>query len=230
MRLAALLALPSLFPLSLRAQANTPIAVPITVPERIEWTVDGTIGLRSLGIGVIASAWQTGRNSPEEWQRNWAGFGKRYLEREADVAISNSLEAGVGALWGEDPRYFRSHLRGWARVRYAMKTVLLAPRRDGTLAPAWGRLAGNTVNNVIENAWLPSSATTAGQTTIRSAEGLLGRLIGNMWEEFWPDVETHLSRRRSSSKPSSEPRIVKSPSVSATPPTVSSSLEADEEQ
>jgi hypothetical protein len=167
----------------------------ITGGERIDWIVKGTIGPQSLGVGIIAGAWDTALNSPEEWHRTFAGFGKRYLEREADVAISSTIEAGVGALWGEEPRYIRSQRRGlWPRTRYAMKTVFLAQRPDGRLAPAWGRLAGNVVNNVIENSWLPPSVTTGGQTTLRSVQGFAGRLIGNLWEEFWPDIKKRISR------------------------------------
>jgi hypothetical protein len=163
--------------------------VPITPAARVDWIVTGTIGRRSLGVGVLAATWQTGWNSPDEWQRTWTGLGKRYLEREADVAISSALEAGLGAIWGEEPRYIPSGRRGiWPRARYAMRTVVVAQRRDGHLAPAWGRYAGNVVNGVIENAWLPPSATTFRSTAIRSGQGFLGRLAGNLWEEFWPDA------------------------------------------
>jgi hypothetical protein len=169
---------------------------PITPSGRVEWIVDGTVGARSLGVGVIAAAWQTGLNTPDEWGRSWSGFGKRYAEREADVAISNSIEAGLGAIWGEEPRYIRSgRTRIGPRVRYALRTVLLAQRQDGHLAPAWGRYAGNVVNNVIENAWLPGSTTTWQSTVVRSAEGFLGRAAGNLWEEFWPDLRRRALRR-----------------------------------
>src|SRR5262249_2367075 len=147
----------------------------------VEWIVEGTIGVRSLAlVGPLAAGFQTAINTPSEWERSWSGFGKRYLEREADVAISNSIEAGVGALWGEDPRYRRSGQGGiGARVRYALKTAFVAPRADHKLHPAWGRYAGNVVNNVIENTWLPPSVTTVGQTALRSSLGLLTRMGGN---------------------------------------------------
>jgi hypothetical protein len=75
-----------------------------------------------------------------------------------------------------------------------MKTVVLAPRRDGELGVAWARLASNVVNNVIENSWLPPSATTARHTALSSASGLLGRLLGNLWGEFSPDVRDRIGR------------------------------------
>ena len=165
--------------------------------QRIDWTVDGTIGKRSLTVvGPLATMWQTGFNTPEEWGRGASGIAKRYAQREADVALSNTIEAGLGAVWGEDPRYIPSGRKGlWPRARYAIKTVFLAQRRDGSLKPAWGRYAGNTLNNVIENTWLPPSMTTPGQTASRSALGMLGRLGGNAWEEFWPDDVRHFRRQ-----------------------------------
>jgi hypothetical protein len=168
----------------------------VTAEQRVDWIVEGTIGPRSLLIiGPLGALWQTGFNDPEEWGRSWSGLGKRYLQREADVAISSSIEAGLGALWGEDPRYIPSGRRGiGARAKYAIKTAFVAQRRDGHLAPAWGRYVGNTLNNVIENTWLPSSATTVGQTIYRSALGFLTRIGGNAWEEFWPDVARRLRR------------------------------------
>jgi hypothetical protein len=168
---------------------------PITNSERTEWMIDGTIGSMSLGVGVIADAWETGFDRPREWGPGADGWTRRYMEREADVAISSSIEAGLGSIWGEDPRYLPSKREGfWPRVRYAMKTVVLAPRRDGRLAPAWGRFAGNVVNNVIENTWLPPSITTPAQTAVRSVDGLAGRLLGNLWDEFWPEVRQRLHK------------------------------------
>jgi hypothetical protein len=168
---------------------------PMSGAERTRWIVSGTIGAESLGVGVLTSTWETAWNIPFEWQRTLTGFEKRYLEREADVSISNTLEAGLGAIWGEDPRYIPSGRRGvWPRVRWAMETAFVAPRRNGKMAPAWGRYVGNTVNNVIENAWLPPSATTWQQTALRSGEGMLSRVTGNLWDEFWPDTRRLLRR------------------------------------
>lgn len=181
---------------SLLPQAWSPVGfAPITRSGRVSWVVDGTVGRWSLGIGLVAASLQTGLDTPSEWRRTRRGFADQYLEREVDVAMSSTIEAGLGAVWGEDPRYLRSGRVGlWPRVGYAIEAAVLAPRRDGRTAPAWGRYAGNVVNNVIENAWLPPSATTAGQTTLRSLEGIVGRVGGNLWEEFWPDVEKRLRR------------------------------------
>ena len=198
MRPAALVLL-LLVPTTLLAQQPDPPRAdqPMTAGERVDWIVDGTIGLKSLtAVGPIGVAFQTWWNTPEEWGQTWSGAGKRYLEREADVAISNTLEAGLGAIWGERADYLRSGKKGVKpRLGYALKTVFLAHHPDGHLEFAWARLAGNTVNNVIENTWLPPSATTWQQTVWRSASGFGTRAIGNVWEEFWPDVSRRLFHR-----------------------------------
>jgi hypothetical protein len=193
----------TLLPVNAAAQqAPEPIPAgadqPMTGAQRIHWIVDGTIGLKSLTVvGPIGTAWQTAWNQPDEWGRTWSGVGKRYLEREADVGISNTIEAGLGAIWGERADYIRSGRKGFRpRLKYALKTVFLAYRPDGRLAPAWGRYAGNTVNNLIENTWLPPSATTWQQTTWRSAAGFGTRAIGNVWEEFQPEIMRIVFRRK----------------------------------
>src|SRR5579862_1131431 len=44
--------------------------VPVTAAQRVDWIVDGTVGRQSLTIvGPLATAWQTGFNTPEEWGR-----------------------------------------------------------------------------------------------------------------------------------------------------------------
>ena len=170
---------------------------PATPSDRVDWIVGGTIGLRSLlVVGPLGAGFETAINEPEEWHQTWEGFGKRYAHRLADVAISNTIEAGFGAIWGEEPRYIPSGRKGiWPRARYAIQTTFLAQRPDGHLAPAWGRVAGNTINNVIENSWLPPSSRTVSNTLMRTAFGFLSRMGGNAWDEYWPDVWRKIRHR-----------------------------------
>lgn len=177
---------------------RTPTIRPMTSSERKDWIVDGIAGPKSLALGTVSATWQSAIDSPREWGGS-SGFAKRYLSHEADTAISKSLEGGLGALWGEDPRPIRSgREKFWPRLGYAMKTVVLAPRPDGHLAPAWGRFAGNLGSNVLNNAWLPSRLATPKGTAMRTVDGLLGRLATNLWTEFGPDLRRRFSKHRSS--------------------------------
>jgi hypothetical protein len=188
-----------LLPGAAHAQNPPPTAAdpyqPITPSQRVVWAVNGVVAPPNLGVGVLSAGWLTALNQPEEWGRSWSGFGKRYLEREADVGIANTIEAGLGSLWGEDPRYRRSGKDGiWSRIGYAAARTVTAPGRDGRMRPAWARFAAKTLNTQIENTWLPPSARTGGAVAVRIADGFIGRFGGNLWGEFWPDVRDAVFR------------------------------------
>jgi hypothetical protein len=159
--------------------------------ERVRWFVDSTVGPQSLGAGVLSAAWGTAVNDPKEYRGTWSGFGKRYAVRFSGVAIGNGLEAGLGAVWGEDTRYTRSRGRKspWMRVMHAGRMTVLAPRLDGTYAPAYARYAGIAGNNFITNAWRADSESSVNAALIRTALGFAGRFGSNVFQEFWPDMQ-----------------------------------------
>lgn len=186
-------------PRSAQAQAPNPEppSRPITDRERADWAIRSTVGLRSLGVGVLSAGWNTAWNRPEEYHGTWEGFGKRYAVRLSGVAIGNGMEAGLGTLWGEDPRYTPAGGgNAWQRIGHATRMTVMAYNREGRLMPAYARYAGTVGNNFITNAWRPDSENSAGSAMTRSAIGITGRLASNLFEEFWPDLRRRLSRDR----------------------------------
>ena len=176
------------------APADASPAGAITASERGEWVLRGNVSPQSLAAGVFLGGWNTAVNVPEEWHREWSGFGKRYLDREGHIAVSNGLEATLGALWHEDPRYFRAMTNNPAdRAMHAVRSVFVARRGDHD-GPAWARYTATVGSALVQNSWLPPSATTAGMTTWRVGSAYIGRAIGNLWAEFWPDVRQRLAR------------------------------------
>jgi hypothetical protein len=170
-----------------------PVYVPPTAADRVNWAVEGTVSLPVLGVTAIDSAWSTRVNWPAEWGRGAAGFGRRFADEAAYGAICNTIEAGVGSLWNEDPRYRRVGDRSmWRRVHHALMATVLAPRRDGHLAPALARFGAIGATIEIENTWLPPSARTPSSTAWRVADDLIWRAVSNVFDEFWPDVRKRL--------------------------------------
>ncbi len=170
-----------------------PHYVPPTFAQRVHWVIEGTASVPILGVNAADSAWSTRVNWPAELGRTPKGFARRFGDETAYGTISDAIEAGVGTLWGEDPRYQRASPRSrWRRVHHALMATVLAPRRDGHLAPAWGRFGAIAGAIEIENTWLPPSARTPGSTAWRVADDLLWRAASNVWDEFWPDVRKWL--------------------------------------
>ena len=163
---------------------------PISTDVRVKWATIGTVGPANLAGGVISSGWSTYFNRPREYGPHWDGFGKRYGIRLIDGAISNSLEAGLGAVWGEDPRYYpmRSSESIVRRIKYAVKQAFLARDRNGKTMPAYARYAAYTGSSFLSNAWRVDSDSQASDALFRTGLGFTARMTSNLFTEFWPDI------------------------------------------
>jgi len=175
--------------------AQAPYA-PITAKQRIQWAAIETFGPESLMVGTLAPAIGTARNSPEEYGPHWDGFAKRYGMRFTGVASSNVIEAGFGAIWGEDPRYVRNqNLPFKRRIGNIFLLSVAARNRQGDLMPAYARYIAIPGNNFLSNSWRVSSDATVGAALSRTGYGLLSKLASNAWNEFWPDVKRRVFKR-----------------------------------
>ena len=170
---------------------------PIGSKERLKWFAVSTVGAPSLVGGLFSAGFGTLIDSPKEYGPHWEGFGKRYGMRLTGVSTGNLIEAGVGAAWGEDPRYFRAAGQPFkSRVGHAVKMTFLAQNKHGGVMPAYARYVATTGNNFLSNAWRADSEATVGHASLRVLIGFLGRMGSNVFAEFWPDVTQRLSRKK----------------------------------
>ena len=171
---------------------------PISAKERLKWFTVSTVGPISLvAAGPLSAGWGTVLNRPEEYDTHWEGFGKRYRMRLTGVSTGNAIEGALGAIWGEDPRYFPSPRRGiGSRTKYVIRSSFIAPYRDGSWHPAYARFLGNVGNNFLSNTWRARSESGAGDAALRCAWGFTADLAGNAFSEFWPDVKRKLFQRK----------------------------------
>jgi hypothetical protein len=170
---------------------------PLTAAERIKWFGRTTYGTRSLLIsGPITSAWRTYTNRPEEWGPGWEGFGKRYAARLMNNTVNNGLEGSFGALWEEDPRYFRlGQGSAGKRLGAAFKQTFLSRYGDGEYRFGAAKAIGITGSAFGQKLWMPDSVTSNRDCVVRVGGGYLGRFFGNMAREFTPDIKKVLKRK-----------------------------------
>jgi hypothetical protein len=177
-----------------QAFGNSPVSYqPITNRQRLNWFVRSTVGPESLTAGLFTAGFGTGINRPREYGPHWEGYGKRYGMRFTGIATGNAMEAALGSLWGEDPRYFRTtgqSVKG--RIKNAVVMTFVARQADGTMAPAYARYIGISGNNFLSNTWRADSESSVGDACLRTALGFAGRMGGNAFAEFWPTVTKHL--------------------------------------
>jgi hypothetical protein len=165
---------------------------PITGAERVRWAVKYTIGPATLLTGVMSATYGTVMNHPKAYGESFDGLARRYVLDLSGVATSNVMEAGLGMLWGEDPRYHRSEGTFRERFHRTLKMTFLSENRDGSMMPAYARYIAIVGSNVLSNTWRPPGDRDRVDTVERIGEGFGGRLLENMWEEFWPDVKQRL--------------------------------------
>ena len=172
---------------------------PITARQRLTWIVDNTIGPETLTVGLFSAGIGTWRDTPKEYGPHWEGFGDRYGMRLTGVSTGNVIEAGLGALWGEDPRYrnFRNPYDPLKdRMRRVVVMTFVAHDRRGSRMPAYARYISTPGNNFLSNTWRADSEATTGAAILRTAWGFLGLMSKNAFTEFWPDIQRRAFHRK----------------------------------
>lgn len=163
---------------------------PISGRGRVIWVVKSTLWPQHLAAGVLTMGIATAIDAPPEDGPHWAGFGERFGVRLTSVAVNGTIEASLGSLWGEDPRYFRVPDETFGtRVKNVIKMTFLARRTDGRVSPAYALFIGISGGNFLSNAWRPDSAADNGDAVRRTFEGIGGHMASNAWSEFWPDAK-----------------------------------------
>jgi hypothetical protein len=128
------------------------------------------------------------RNSPHEWGRGPAGFGKRFASGLGHHVVKVGIESGVGAIHHENLHYQRSNLHGtMPRLKYAVKSTFWVPRtnRSGHTV-ALGRISGNMGAGMVSRAWQPASTAGVGAGLASGGIGLGADVGYHVAREFWP--------------------------------------------
>jgi hypothetical protein len=177
--------------------AADPQTAPLTLSRRFRWAAWTSISPTRLAGYSVASALSTMSNEPEEYGSHWEGFGKRVGLRVASGATGTMMEASLGALWDEDPRYVRATGQPLTkRLTHVVTMTFVARNRNGDIMPAYARYISVPVNSYVSNAWRPDSETDTRHVMTRIPMAFVNRLVGNAFTEFWPDLTKLLHRDR----------------------------------
>jgi hypothetical protein len=169
---------------------------PITAKDRFRWVFTSTVGPGHVVGDLLDAAFDTGINSPKEYGPGFVGFGKRFGINVADSATQSTMEAGLGTIWGEDPRYFPEPEEPFgARVKNVIVRAFTTRRRDGNFDPAYARFIAIPGTNFLANTWWPTSQADTEHALLRTAEGFGTKMANNAWYEFWPGVKARLFHR-----------------------------------
>lgn len=156
---------------------------------RLKWFAQSTAGPRSLAGGLFSAGLGTALDSPSEYGPHWEGFGKRYGMRLTGVSTGNAIEATLGAVLHEDPRYFpATHQPFGTRVKNIVDLTFRAYHPDGQKHLADARMVATFGNNFLSDTWRAPSESDWQHALIRTAEGYGARALSNTFAEFAPQV------------------------------------------
>ncbi len=162
-----------------------PATPPIDAHQRLAWLYVENLGVGSVLDDIAVGAADTVLKTPEEYSTHWSGFGARIGTVTGNYAVKSVMEVGLGSMWGEDPRYFRTTgLSVKGRMAYVIKATFLARNRDGNTMPAYSRFIAFPASSFLMNEWTPKSEATSTDAVVRVGLGFLSRMGENAWKEF----------------------------------------------
>ena len=143
-----------------------------------------------LFVGIQAGV-EEATNTYPEFHHGAAAFGRYYWHTFADQALGNYLTGAIfPAITREDPRYYTLYHGGfWRRTEYAMSRIVITRNDAGDSTFNFSEILGNGTATAVGGYYYPSQERGgAGETLERWATQLLTDAVGNVFEEFWPDI------------------------------------------
>jgi hypothetical protein len=153
-----------------------------------------------------------------EYGQGLKGFGKRYA---ADFGDSVSSGFWTDFFWPivtrEDPRYFRKGEGPFIhRLGYAFEQAVVCRSDKGNVTFNASNFLGAFSAGALSNIYHPQSDRGVGLTARGASIALAYGSIGQILNEFWPDVSAKIRRHRERKHQQAEPAPAQTP-AGATP-------------
>jgi hypothetical protein len=137
------------------------------------------------------------------------GFAKRYGAALADNTDANLFSNFIyPVLFKQDPRYFRMgegsiKRRTW----WAIEGEFVARQDSGGHMFHFSNVLGAITAGTISNVYYPQSDRGVGLTAGRAGTALGYGCLGDIFLEFWPDIEQKLRHKHESQPHPAEPLV-----------------------
>ena len=176
---------------------NSNIVIPMT------WQQKGYLALHDLtdpaNIGTILgiSAITIGADSHSAYGPGLKGFGKIVGVSLLEDATGQFFEAfAIPVIAHQDPRYFRMpHARLTKRILYSISRTVVSRSDNGRSIPNYATLLNYPISAEIANLYVPGIHPDASSTATRILTGYGLDPIGNLLNEFLPDVASRVHIR-----------------------------------
>lgn len=142
-----------------------------------------------FGWLLADSAQETWSKKPAQWDRSPESYSYRVASGWGRRIVRNTAEFGFEAALREDSRYRPSGTHQFRhRVLFAISHSVVAYRPDGSIGPAYGRMAAGVVAAAASSTWHPRSLG-AGAVLGGVGQSAIDRACNNLLTEFAPDLK-----------------------------------------
>ena len=180
------------------AMTNVRNAPPLTTRQKWQLMIKTELDPFTFVSAGLTAAIGQATNSFVQYGQGAEGYAKRYGAALADNTDSNLFGDFVyPVLFKEDPRYFRlgegtiQH-----RLLYSMAQVFETRKDSGGRIFNFANVLGVATAGTISNLYYPSNDRGVGLTASRAAIALGYGSLGNLFLEFWPDVDQRLFHKK----------------------------------
>ena len=146
----------------------------------------------------ITSALSESQNGHPKLGDGIAGYGRYYWRGYLDKTDGNCLVVcALPTIFHQDERYYAKGEGGfWKRTVYSASRILITPNYSGHNSLNASELLGRGIAQGISTAYYPTSDRTLGTLAVKYGYALGRDALTNVFREFWPDISTHVLRRR----------------------------------
>jgi len=177
--------------------ANTHLP-PLSPKQKFWLATEGSFDYSSfISVGIQAAIEQATKTYPE-FHQGGAGYGRYYWHTFADSGVENYLTGAIfPSITHEDPRYYTLYRGGFFhRTRYATSRLLITKNDAGAARFNLSEIIGSGVSTVVSSRYYPIQERKADEILERWGSQLLNDGVGNVFQEFWPDIHHKFFHRR----------------------------------
>jgi hypothetical protein len=146
-------------------------------------------------VGISSGAFiDQVRHTPAKWDGDGSAYTRRFASEYGQLAARNVIHEGLAGIAGLDPRYTVCNCDGKVhRGAHALKMTFTTYRQDGRLVLDMPQIAGAYGSGIVSTYWYPHHLYSPLVQGVQFGHEQMGEvLIGNLIQEFGPDLKRSL--------------------------------------
>src|SRR6516165_4557289 len=170
--------------------------------QKFQMFFDNSTDPFTISYAAVNAGLARANNDLAGYGQGAAGYAKRFGAGMADESASSFFRTFLfPSLLHQDPRYFRKGSGPWKlRFAHALIRPVVTNSDSQRRAFNWSGLLGGLAASALANTYYPEEERGVGKTFSRVATGIPFSVIDHLVDEFGPDLQRKLARKKKQSE------------------------------